>query len=89
MKKVPEYARVSKDEYRRIRKEVETVSSIFSFDFREVWNLMIDTMVQRHAKVIAGSAKIEMTLQQAADGIRTQLAKERGRRDAIEVKSVS
>lgn len=86
MKKVPDYARVTKPEYKEFRKRVETVAWIYNFHFIDLWNLMIDTMNERHAKVLAGKAKSDMTLAQAVDNISEQMAKERGRRDALAIK---
>jgi len=83
VKKVPAYARVSKDEYRALRKSVENVCNIFGFEFHEAWDLMIETMEVRHEKFLTGKVKFDMTLAQAVKGIEQQLAKERARRDAI------
>lgn len=89
MKKVPLHARVEKDEYRAIRKSVDTTANLFGFEFHEVWDLMVTMIEQRHDKVMSGNAKSEMTLTLAAENIRKELAKERGRRDAIVVKGLA
>lgn len=83
MKNVPEHARVSKPEYKVIRKKMETYCNIYGFEFHDAWDLMIKMVEERHARVVAGAAKFEMTLEMAVENMYKQLSQERGRQDAL------
>lgn len=79
LKRVPEYVRVSKDEYRQLRRELERTASASAFDFRGVWNLMIDLIEERHALVLAGKRKTELTLTQAVADMQVSVIQERAK----------
>jgi hypothetical protein len=74
---VPEWAKVSKDEYRQLRNELRRTTDAASFDFVQVWNLMIETMEERHALVAKGRRKNDLTLAQAVGKMQQDVIKER------------
>ena len=85
LKPVPEYVRVSKDEYRQLRRELERTASASAFDFRGVWNLMIDLIEERHALVLAGKRKSELTLKQAVADMQLSIINERAKMEQEKV----
>lgn len=73
----PKWAHTTKDEYRKIRQHVEYTARTAGFDYTDLWNLVIETLEKRHANFLAGRAKTDLTLAQAADKICKEAIKER------------
>jgi hypothetical protein len=83
MRKVPDYARVPRDEYIELRREVENFSRLYGFEFRWTWDLVISTLDRCHQKFLAGDQPRDMTLREAVEGTHKQVAAERSRRRKI------
>jgi hypothetical protein len=81
MRNVPDYAKVPKEQYRELRKELESVCNLFSFEFHDVWDIMIGKIEARHERVLAGKAKAEMRLDLAVEAMANEVRKERKRRE--------
>lgn len=81
MRPVPDYARVSKQEYRALRNDLATTCDAVGYDFYAVWNLVIDFIEARHARVLAGTAANEMTLAKAVKSMQKQVIEDRARRE--------
>lgn len=76
-KNVPPYARTSGSEYTRLRTELTRTAKAAGYDPDDVWNLMIDEIEKRHANVLRGKAKNELTLAQAVAKVQKEAVKVR------------
>lgn len=90
MRKVPDFAKVSKQEYTHVRNFVRDKATIAGFDVTGTWNLVISELEKRHANVVKGRAKNELTLQQAAEKVikaafeeRMKIERERAEAEAV------
>jgi hypothetical protein len=76
-KAVPDFARVNKSEYARLRGECQRTAKAAGFDWTDMWNLAIDELTKRHANVLKGRAKTELTLAEAVLRVQKKAVKVR------------
>lgn len=74
---VPDYAKVSKLEYRKIRNFVTWQASKAGYDEHGLWNMVIMELTRRHDNYVKGKAKTLLTLEDAANKICKAALKER------------
>lgn len=74
---VPEYARVSKNEYTHWRSECQRTAAAAGYNWTDMWNLAIREIEKRHANVLKGKAKNELTLADAVTRIQKEAIKAR------------
>jgi hypothetical protein len=74
---VPDYAKVSKLEYRKIRNFVTYQANLAGYDENGLWNMVIREVTRRHDNYVKGKAKSLLTLTDAADKICRAALKER------------
>lgn len=79
MRNVPEWARVDKAEYRRLREELRKTSDASSFAFVSVWNLMIEDMEDRYQLHLQGRHRELPTLEWAVTTMQKEMVDERAR----------
>lgn len=74
---VPDFAKVSKLEYRKIRNFVAHQANLCGYDENGLWNMIIRELTTRHENFVKGRAKTALTLSDAADKICKAAVKER------------
>lgn len=79
---VPDYARVSKEEYRALRSDLARTCDAAGYNFYDVWNLVIEFIEKRHLRVSMGRAQQDVTLAEAVKSMQRQVIEDRARREA-------
>ena len=74
---VPDYAKVSKDQYRHLRSECQRTARAAGFAWETLWNLALDEVAKRHANVLKGRAKNELPLADAVLKVQKEAIKAR------------
>lgn len=77
LRPLPDYARVSKSEFARLRGELMHTARVAGFDEEGTWNILLRQIEERHDLYLRGRRKTELTLAQAVKKLRKAMIQER------------